>query len=169
MVTHHTASLITASACGTSIARAAASRCAASAIAVTDQPSAASPVGGPPVCSLFQARRQMAEQNRSCSRRGSKTVPQWSQFRRSAIPSSYARIPGGGSAPRRRPALAASAHRRPCARPGRLVRSHRPWSHWPVAVTRGAGTGAGSGADASACRMSSVTVSSDIAVESMTR
>jgi len=47
--------------------------------------------------------------------------------------------------------------------------SHPAWSHWPVAVTRGVGTGVGSGTDASACKISSVTVSSEIAVESMTR
>ena len=59
----------------------AASRCAASAIAVTDQPSAASPACGPAVLRRFHERRQAAEQNRWCSRAGSNAAPHKSQFR----------------------------------------------------------------------------------------
>src|SRR5579875_423154 len=85
MVTHHTASLTTASACGTSIARAPASRCAALAIALTDQLSAVPAACWLPAFSLFQARRQRAEQNLSCSRRGSNAAPHCSQLRAPVI------------------------------------------------------------------------------------
>src|SRR6266516_7901030 len=81
MVTHHTASPITANARGRSHARTRGSRLVVSLIAVTDHTSALAPAFRSPVCSRFHMARQRAEQNRACSRRGTNEVPHCSQFR----------------------------------------------------------------------------------------
>ena len=80
MVTHQTASLITANACGRSQALARSSRSTVSRIAVMVQPSAPPSARGTLACSRFQATRQRAEQNRACSRRGVNKAPHCSQF-----------------------------------------------------------------------------------------
>src|SRR5580692_8155438 len=84
MVTRHTASLITVNARGWSAAATRDSRCVASVIAVTDHTSALAPAARSPAWSRFQASRHGAEQNRSCSRRGTNEVPHCSHFRVSA-------------------------------------------------------------------------------------
>src|SRR5580692_8444682 len=81
MVTRHTASLITVNARGWSAAATRDSRCVASVIAVTDHTSALAPAARSPAWSRFQASRHGAEQNRSCSRRGTNEVPHCSHFR----------------------------------------------------------------------------------------
>src|SRR6266571_9220151 len=80
MVTHHTASLIAANACGWSQPRARSSRSIVSAIAVIVQSSASLTAGGPLAFSRFHATRQRAEQKRACSRRGVNSTPHCSQF-----------------------------------------------------------------------------------------
>src|SRR2546421_337680 len=84
MVTHDTASLITANARARSAARTLASRSVASLIAVIDHTSALAPAFRSPICSRFHRARQRAEQNRACSRRGTNPVPHCSQSRISA-------------------------------------------------------------------------------------
>jgi hypothetical protein len=110
MVTHQTASPITANACGRSLALTFPSRSVASRIAMTAQESALSAVPGAtaPPCSqfsvphfgwpafprfqfsLFHATRQRAEQNLACSRLGSNVVPQRTHCLLSAIQRCYA-------------------------------------------------------------------------------
>src|ERR1700733_8143496 len=90
MVTHHTASPITANARGPSAARTRGSRPVVSPIAVMAHTSGLAPAFTSPICSRFHAARQGAEQNRACSRRGANAVPHCSQLRISAIGSSYA-------------------------------------------------------------------------------
>src|SRR5258708_30099289 len=84
MVTHHTASLITANARAWFHAVARESRRVVSLIAVMDHRSALVPAFRSPVCSRFHAARQDGEQNRACSRRGTNEVPHCSQVRDSA-------------------------------------------------------------------------------------
>src|ERR1039457_6182629 len=85
MVTHHTASPITANARGRSNVLALGSRSVASLIAELDHCSALPPAFRSPICSRFHTTRQRAEQNRACSRRGTNEVPHRSEFRISAI------------------------------------------------------------------------------------
>src|SRR5438046_10534340 len=85
MVTHHTASLITAKPLARSQSVARRSRPVVSRIAVMDQPSAPVSAGGSLALWRFQATRQRAEQNRACSRRGANDVPHCSQILVSAI------------------------------------------------------------------------------------
>ena len=80
MVTHHTASLITANACGRSQPLARSSRSIVSRMAVMVQSSAPPSAGEPLACSRFHATRQRAEQKRACSRRGANEAPHCSQF-----------------------------------------------------------------------------------------
>src|SRR5258705_4483413 len=80
MVTHQTASLITAKACGRSQPLARSSRSIVSRIAVIVQPSAPPSAGGTLAFSRFHATRQRAEQKRACSRRGLNNTPHCSQF-----------------------------------------------------------------------------------------
>src|SRR6516164_9021715 len=80
MVTHQTASLITANACGRSQPLARSSRSIVSRIAVMVQPSAPPSAGGSLAFSRFHATRQRAEQKRACSRRGVNEAPHCSQF-----------------------------------------------------------------------------------------
>ena len=80
MVTHQTASLTTAKACGRSQPLARSSRSIVSRIAVIVQPSAPPSAGGSLAFSRFHATRQRAEQKRACSRRGVKSTPHCSQF-----------------------------------------------------------------------------------------
>ena len=90
MVTHHTASLITANPLARSDPSARRSRSVVSRIAVMDQSSAPVSAGESLALCRFQATRQRAEQNRACSRRGANDVPHCSQFRTSAISQCYA-------------------------------------------------------------------------------
>ena len=85
MVTHHTASLITAKPLARSQPLARRSRSVVSRIAVMDQSSAPVSAGGSLAWRRFHATRQRAEQNRACSRRGANDVPHCSQIRVSAI------------------------------------------------------------------------------------
>src|SRR4029077_13382302 len=80
MVTHQTASLITANACGRSQPLARNSRSIVSRMAVIVQPSVPPSAGGSLAFSRFHATRQRAEQKRACSRRGVKTTPHCSHF-----------------------------------------------------------------------------------------
>ena len=80
MVTHHTASLITANACARSQPRACSSRSIVSRIAVIVQSSAPPSAGESLAFSRFHATRQRAEQNRACSRRGVNTALHCSHF-----------------------------------------------------------------------------------------
>ena len=80
MVTHQTASLITANACGRSQPLARSSRSIVSRIAVIVQPSAPPSAGGSLAFMRFHATRQRAEQKRACSRRGANRTPHCSQF-----------------------------------------------------------------------------------------
>src|SRR5262245_48646575 len=84
MVTHHTASPITANARGRSHVPTRESRAVVSLIAVMAHCSALASAFRSPICSRFQATRQRTEQNRACSRRGTNEVPHCSQPRRSA-------------------------------------------------------------------------------------
>src|SRR5712692_9819408 len=79
MVAHHTASLITANACGRSEPLARSSRSIVSRIAVMVQSSAPAAAGVSPTFSRFHATRQRAEQNRACSRRGANVAPHCAQ------------------------------------------------------------------------------------------
>src|SRR5712691_13431897 len=90
MVTHHTASPITANARGRSHALTLGSRSVASRIAVMDQSSALTSTVGLLIFSRFHATRQRAEQNRACSRPGANAAPHCSQFRVSATGLCYA-------------------------------------------------------------------------------
>jgi hypothetical protein len=90
IVTHHTASPITASARGRSDALTLGSRSVVSRIAVMDQSSALTWAAGSLVVSRFHATRQRAEQNRACSRRGENALPHCSQFRTSVTGPCYA-------------------------------------------------------------------------------
>jgi hypothetical protein len=81
IVTHHTASLIIANACGPAGPRLRSSRSVASRIAMTDQSSALAPAARSLAFWRFHATRQRAEQNRACSRRGANVVPHCSQSR----------------------------------------------------------------------------------------
>src|ERR1022692_2957915 len=65
MVTHHTASPITANARARSPARTRGSRSVVSLIAVMDHRSALTSPAGPPIVPRFQATRQRTEQNRA--------------------------------------------------------------------------------------------------------
>ena len=85
MVTHHTASLITANPLARSQSVVRRSRPVVSRIAVMDQSSAPVSAGGSLALCRFQATRQRAEQNRACSRRGANDVPHCSQILVSAI------------------------------------------------------------------------------------
>jgi len=85
MVTHHTASMITANPLARSQSVARRSRPVVSRIAVMDQSSAPVSAGGSLALWRFQATRQRAEQNRACSRRGANDVPHCSQILVSAI------------------------------------------------------------------------------------
>ena len=85
MVTHHTASLITAKPLAWSQSVARWSRPVVSRIAVMDQPRAPVSAGGSLALRRFQATRQRAEQNRACSRRGANGVPHCAQILVSAI------------------------------------------------------------------------------------
>ena len=80
MVTHQTASLTTAKACGRSQPLARSSRSIVSRIAVIVQPSAPPSAGVSLAFSRFHATRQRAEQKRACSRRGVNSTPHCSQF-----------------------------------------------------------------------------------------
>ena len=80
MVTHHTASLIAANACGWSQPLARSSRSIVSRMAVMVQSSAPPSTGGSLAFSRFHATRQRAEQKRACSRRGANNAPHCSQF-----------------------------------------------------------------------------------------
>ena len=80
MVTHHTASLIAANACGWSQPLARSSRSIVSRMAVMVQSSAPPWAGGSLAFSRFHATRQRAEQKRACSRRGANGAPHCSQF-----------------------------------------------------------------------------------------
>src|SRR5512142_1705465 len=80
MVTHHTASLTAANACGWSQPRARSSRSIVSLIAVIVQSRASPTAGGPLAFSRFHATRQRAEQKRACSRRGVNAVPHCAQL-----------------------------------------------------------------------------------------
>ena len=90
MVTHHTASLITANACGRSQPGARSSRSIVSRIAVIVQSSAPPSAGDSLAFSRFHATRQRAEQNRACSRRGANKTPHCSHVRLSATIQCYA-------------------------------------------------------------------------------
>ena len=79
MVTHHTASLITANACGWSQPLARSSRSIVSRMALMVQSSAPPSAGEPLACSRFHVTRQRAEQKRACSRRGANEAPHCSQ------------------------------------------------------------------------------------------
>src|SRR5215472_8425961 len=105
MVTHQTASPITAKACGRSLGLTLPSRSVVSRIAIIAHPSALASDRWPPALpcsqfsvphccrfrfawfqfSLFHATRQRAEQNRACSRLGANSVPQRAHVRLSAI------------------------------------------------------------------------------------
>ena len=91
MVTHHTASLITANPLARSQSVARRSRPVVSRIAVMDQSSAPVSAGGSLALCRFHATRQRAEQNRACSRRGANDVPHCSQILVSAITSHVTR------------------------------------------------------------------------------
>src|ERR1700752_2547371 len=80
MVTHQTASLTTAKACGRSQPLARSSRSIVSRIAVIVQPSVPPSAGGSLAFSRFHATRQRAEQKRAGSRRGGNRTPHCSQF-----------------------------------------------------------------------------------------
>jgi len=80
IVTHQTASLITANACGRSHSLARSSRSIVSRMAVIVQPSVPPSAGGSLAFSRFHATRQRAEQKRACSRRGVNRTPHCSQF-----------------------------------------------------------------------------------------
>jgi len=84
MVTHHTASPITANPRGRSRAVILGNRFVVSRIAVMDQLSALTWAAGSLVFWRFHATRQRAEQNRACSRRGGNTLPHCSQSLTSA-------------------------------------------------------------------------------------
>ena len=101
MVTHHTASLITAKPSARSQSPACSSRPVVSRIAVSDQSSAPVSAGVSLAWWRFQATRQRAEQNRACSRRGANTAPHCSQFLMSAI-GHMLRVTTGAGAGRRR-------------------------------------------------------------------
>ena len=90
MVTHHTASLITANPLAWSRPPERKSRSVLSRIAVMDQSSGPVSAGESLAWWRFHATRQRAEQNRACSRRGANDVPHCSQFRISAICPCYA-------------------------------------------------------------------------------
>ena len=90
MVTHQTASLITANACGRSQPLARSSRSIVSRMAVIVQPSVPPSAGGSLAFSRFHATRQRAEQKRACSRRGANRTPHCSQFRLSVTNQCYA-------------------------------------------------------------------------------
>ena len=79
MVTHHTASLIAANACGWSQPLARSSRSIVSRMAVMVQSSAPPSAGELLACIRFHATRQRAEQKRACSRRGANAEPHCSQ------------------------------------------------------------------------------------------
>src|ERR1035441_6874763 len=81
MVTHHTASLITANPLTWSRPPERMSRSVVSRIAVMDQSSGPVSAGESLALWRFHATRQRAEQNRACSRRGANDVPHCSQFR----------------------------------------------------------------------------------------
>jgi hypothetical protein len=80
MVTHHTASLIAANACGWSQALARSNRSIVSRMAVMVQSRVPPWAGGSLAFSRFHATRQRAEQKRACSRRGANDAPHCSQF-----------------------------------------------------------------------------------------
>src|SRR5215475_11580130 len=84
MVTHHTASPITANARGRSHVPTRERRPVVSLIAVMAHCSALASAFRSPICSRFHATRQRTLQNRACSRRGTNEVPHCSQPRRSA-------------------------------------------------------------------------------------
>jgi hypothetical protein len=80
MVTHHTASLMIANACGWSQPLARSNRSIVSRMAVMVQSSAPPSAGELPAYSRFHATRHRAEQKRACSRRGANGAPHCSQF-----------------------------------------------------------------------------------------
>jgi hypothetical protein len=90
MVMHHTASPMSANACGRSPAFTLASRSVVWRIPMTDHWSALTLTAGSSPCSRFHATVQPPEQNRACSRRGVNAVPHCSQFRVSVTQPDYA-------------------------------------------------------------------------------
>src|SRR5690349_13255132 len=90
MVTHQTASPITAKARGRSAARTVGSRSVVSLMAMIDHSRAVASPADSPIAVRFHATRQRAEQNLACSRRGSNTVPHCAQVRVSVITLRYA-------------------------------------------------------------------------------
>src|ERR1700678_4167426 len=102
MVTHHTASLITAKACGRCHPVARRSRSVVSRIAVMDQSRAPDSAGGSLAFWRFHETRQRAEQNRACSRRGANVASHCSHFLVSVIAAHVTRNrrPGSGNTTR---------------------------------------------------------------------